>query len=75
MTDPQHNAWPLPPMDETPDVCAGTMDDWFKTAMVYIPPSPDVVDYRQVAYAAHRRAHAEAIGRPYPDVRHPVWPR
>ena len=29
----------------------------------------------QRAYEAHRRAHAEAIGRPYPEARHAVWPR
>lgn len=71
----QHNAWPLPPMDEMPDEVDMPME--------FVPFATQADEDAFVAfakplwerYAAHRRAHAEATGRPYPETRHAVWPR
>ena len=86
MTNEQRNSWPLPEMpDEADDARklpreTQSSDTAGEAGVVGAPPHPNhpsahVLMTKQERYEAHRRVHAEAIGRPYPAERHAVWPR
>ena len=81
MTLEQHNSWPLPPMDEMPDDVEEGYAWIDESAVIDAAAYAALTGFigkgvsLQTAYHEHRRAHAEAIGRPYPEARHPVWPR